>query len=90
MKNVFTVREYEGLQKLRESLKDAKKLVVIGASFIGLESAASIKGELKDKLDVVVCESAKTPYERVLGTVKQTTLYFDGKKLFNLSFCTYF
>lgn len=33
-------------------------MVVIGASFIGLEAAASLKDALKDKLDVVVCDSS--------------------------------
>jgi hypothetical protein len=41
--------------------------VVIGASFIGLETAASLKSVLKDKLDVVVCDNTLVPYERVLG-----------------------
>jgi len=40
---------------------------VIGASFIGMETAASLKGSLKDKIDITVCDLAKIPYERVLG-----------------------
>lgn len=41
---------------------------MIGASFIGLETAASVKDFLKDKIDVTVVDSSKVPYERVLGT----------------------
>lgn len=64
---MFTLREYPDLEKLREKAKDSSKLVVIGASFIGLEAAASLKDALKDKLDVVVCDATEVPYERVLG-----------------------
>jgi NADPH-dependent 2,4-dienoyl-CoA reductase/sulfur reductase-like enzyme len=67
LKNVFTLREYTDLEKLREKAKDSSKLVVIGASFIGLEAAASLKSVLKDKLDVVVCDNTLVPYERVMG-----------------------
>ena len=56
--NVFTLREYNDLEKLRDKAKESSKLVVIGASFIGLEAAASLKDTLKDKLDVVVCDAS--------------------------------
>jgi apoptosis-inducing factor 3 len=46
----------------------SKKLVVIGASFIGLETAASIKDFLKDKIDVTVVDVNSVPYANVLGT----------------------
>jgi len=66
LKNVFTVREFEDAEALREAAKNNKKVVIAGASFIGLESASSIKSVVKD-LDITVCDIAKTPYERVLG-----------------------
>lgn len=43
-------------------------MVVIGASFIGLETASSIKDFLKDKIEITVVDNNKVPYERVLGT----------------------
>ena len=58
LNNVFTLREYNDVEKLREKAKESSKLVVIGASFIGLEAAASLKDALKDKLEVVVCDSS--------------------------------
>jgi len=42
------------------------KLKKLGASFIGLESAATIKKELKDT-SVIVADAASVPFERVLG-----------------------
>ena len=58
LNNVFTLREYNDVEKLRKKAKESSKMVVIGASFIGLEAAASLKDALKDKLDVVVCDSS--------------------------------
>ncbi len=55
------------MEKLRNNAKDAKNIVIIGASFIGLETGASLKDFLKDKVDITVCDFSKVPYERVLG-----------------------
>lgn len=64
---MFTLRDFKDIANLKASVENSKKLVVIGASFIGLETAASIKDFLKDKIDVTVVDSASVPYERVLG-----------------------
>lgn len=56
--NVFTLRDFKDIANLKASVEKSKKLVVIGASFIGLETAASIKDFLKDKIDVTVVDSA--------------------------------
>jgi hypothetical protein len=45
----------------------SKNIVVIGASFIGMETASAIKNELKDKVSITICDGASAPYERVLG-----------------------
>lgn len=66
-KNVHTLRDFSDVNALKNSCTNSKKLVVIGASFIGLETAASIKDFLKDKVDVTVVDVSKVPYERVLG-----------------------
>jgi len=66
-KNVYTLRNFSDIDSLKTSLQGAKKLVIIGASFIGLETASSVKDFLKDKIDVTVVDVTKVPYERVLG-----------------------
>ena len=66
-KNVHTLREFSDVNKLKESCLNSKKLVVIGASFIGIETAASIKDFLKDKIDVTVIDRNSVPYSKVLG-----------------------
>ena len=54
---------------MRETAKKSKKIVVIGASFIGLETASSLKTALKDQTDIVICDINSVPYEKILGTV---------------------
>lgn len=66
LKNVFTIREWSDITKLRDSLGSTKKIVIVGASFIGLESASSIKSANKD-LDITICDVSQAPIERVLG-----------------------
>ncbi|EAS02251.1 pyridine nucleotide-disulfide oxidoreductase (macronuclear) [Tetrahymena thermophila SB210] len=67
-KNVFTLREFSDLESLKNNFQSSKKVVVIGASFIGLETAASVKDFLKDKVDITVVDQSKVPYQRVLGS----------------------
>lgn len=67
LKNVFTLRTFKDAENIKNNAKAAKKIVVIGASFIGLETASSIKKELKDKVEIVVVDAAKAPFQRVLG-----------------------
>ena len=63
--NVFLLRELRDSDNIIEASKDAKKAVVIGASFIGMEVAASLaKGR---KLSVTVVAPEALPFERILG-----------------------
>jgi len=62
------------MEDLKTTLLDAKKLVIIGASFVGLETASSVKDFLKDKIEVTVIDTAKVPYERVLGEAVGTAV----------------
>lgn len=66
-KNVHTLRDYADLAGIKASCNASKNLVVIGASFIGLETAASIKDALKENINVTVVDTSAVPYERVLG-----------------------
>jgi NADPH-dependent 2,4-dienoyl-CoA reductase/sulfur reductase-like enzyme len=67
LKNVFTLRNVNDALRLKEPTKNAKNIVVIGASFIGLETAGTIKNELKDKVNITVVDSNKVAFEKSLG-----------------------
>ncbi len=62
--HVHYLRTLADSRSIIESAESAKKAVVIGASFIGLEVAASLRTR---GLDVDVVGLEKTPLERVLG-----------------------
>ncbi|CAD8149368.1 unnamed protein product [Paramecium pentaurelia] len=65
--NVHTLRQFNDLQSIRDKAKTAKNIVVVGASFIGMETASAIKKELKDQVNIIVVDSTTVPFERVLG-----------------------
>ena len=61
---VFTLRTQADADALLAAAKDAKQVVVIGASFIGMEAASSLIGEGRA---VTVIAQEKVPFARVLG-----------------------
>ncbi len=65
LSNVFLLRELDDATRIIEATQGAQKAVVIGASFIGMEVAASLaKGR---KLSVTVVAPEALPFERILG-----------------------
>lgn len=62
--NVFTLRQAEDAQQILQAAKGAKKAVIIGDGFIGMEVAASLR---QQGLDVTVVASHKIPFKNVLG-----------------------
>lgn len=61
---VYSLRRMSDSDQIRAGFADAKKLVVIGAGWIGLETAAAARAA---GLDVTVLEYAALPLQRVLG-----------------------
>lgn len=47
---------------LKESAKKAKNIVIVGASFIGLETASVLKKEFKDDVNITVVDSSDVPF----------------------------
>jgi NADPH-dependent 2,4-dienoyl-CoA reductase/sulfur reductase-like enzyme/nitrite reductase/ring-hydroxylating ferredoxin subunit len=63
-KNIFILRDIDDARKVMEGTRD-KHVVIVGSSFIGMETASII---VKNCKSVVVLGMEKVPFERVLGT----------------------
>ena len=64
---IFRLRTFDDMNQIREAAKDAKNILIVGGSFIGLETASALKGSLKEKANVTVVDIAKIPFEKSLG-----------------------
>lgn len=62
--NIFTLRSYADSKAIVKACEKASQAVIVGASFIGLESAASLR---KRGLQVAVVAPEAVPFERILG-----------------------
>ncbi len=70
---IFTLRTIADVQRLRPALDHARRVVVVGAGYIGLETAAVMRAEGRD---VVVIESEDRVLKRV--TAPDVSGFFDG------------
>lgn len=66
LKNVFSIRSAADQTRAKKFLEDAQDVVIIGGSFLGLESAKSVKTKWPDK-NVIVLEAAEKPLARAFG-----------------------
>jgi NADPH-dependent 2,4-dienoyl-CoA reductase/sulfur reductase-like enzyme/nitrite reductase/ring-hydroxylating ferredoxin subunit len=62
--HVHTLRSLGDCRAIIDAVKDARRVIVIGASFIGLEAAAALRAR---DLEVHVVAPEARPMERVLG-----------------------
>jgi len=61
--NIFVLRDAEDANKVLDAT-NGKHVVIVGSSFIGMETASCIVKQCKS---VTVLGMEKTPFERVLG-----------------------
>jgi NADPH-dependent 2,4-dienoyl-CoA reductase/sulfur reductase-like enzyme len=64
LNNIFTLRSLSDADHILSALEKAAKVVVVGASFIGMETAASLK---QKGLDVTVVAPEDIPFAHVFG-----------------------
>jgi NADPH-dependent 2,4-dienoyl-CoA reductase/sulfur reductase-like enzyme/nitrite reductase/ring-hydroxylating ferredoxin subunit len=63
-KNIFYLRSFDDSDKIIEACANVSKAVIIGASFIGMEVAHSLR---ERKLDVTVVAPEDIPFKNILG-----------------------
>lgn len=64
LKNVCVLRSFADADSMIETAKHSKRAVVVGASFIGMEAAYSLR---ERGLDVTVIAPSQEPFEATLG-----------------------
>jgi NADPH-dependent 2,4-dienoyl-CoA reductase/sulfur reductase-like enzyme/nitrite reductase/ring-hydroxylating ferredoxin subunit len=64
LKNIFVLRSFSDTDSIIKAAPQASHAVVIGASFIAMEAASSLR---KRKLPVTVVAPDKVPFEKTLG-----------------------
>lgn len=67
MKNVSAIRNAADYEKVTKSVASAQSVVIIGASFLGLEAATAIKRAYPDK-QVTIVDGIKDPMSNIFGT----------------------
>ncbi len=70
---VFSLRKIDDVRRLRPALDDARRIVIIGGGYIGLEVAAVMRQEGRD---AVVVEAENRVMKRVAG--ETISGFFDG------------
>jgi NADPH-dependent 2,4-dienoyl-CoA reductase/sulfur reductase-like enzyme/nitrite reductase/ring-hydroxylating ferredoxin subunit len=80
LKGVHTLRSAHDHATIKEEVNGAKKVIIVGASFIGYEVAAAIVSTQKDQTEVHVIDMTSTPLERILGPDVGKVLQRDAEE----------
>ncbi len=66
LEGIYTLRHLPDSDRIREAAENAERAVIVGASFIGMEGAASLRA-LDDAPDVTVVAPEAVPFEKTFG-----------------------
>jgi len=67
LNNVYTLRNLLDLKKIKQSSEKASKIVIVGASFNGMEMSSFLK-KLNPKAEIILIDSQSAPFEKAFGT----------------------
>ena len=67
LKNIFSIRDFTDVYAVREKVKSAKHVVIVGGGLIGTETASNLKLDLKDGVKVTLI-SRGAPLQAHFGT----------------------
>jgi len=67
LENIVTLRNPDNANTIKSGIKDGSRVVILGASFIGMETAASLVGRGLSNLSVTIVAPESVPFERALG-----------------------
>lgn len=67
LENISTLRNPDNANFIKSNVKDDSRIVIIGSSFIGMETAASLTGREEQNLSITIVSADSVPFQRVLG-----------------------
>jgi apoptosis-inducing factor 3 len=83
LKNIFTLRSFSDVDRILAATENASKAIVIGSSFIGMETASALT---QQGLKVTVISPDSLPFKKILGKeIGQIFLKVHEEN--NVSFC---
>jgi len=67
LENISTLRNPDDANLIKSMAKDGSHIVIIGASFIGMETAASLAGREVPDLSITIVAPESVPFQKTLG-----------------------
>jgi NAD(P)H-nitrite reductase large subunit len=67
LKGVFKLRSNTDMLAIKNAVSSGKKVVIVGGSFIGSETAASLKMKFKDEIRIDLVNSGEALFSKTLG-----------------------
>lgn len=67
LKGIHTIRNFEDVYQIREAVKNAKNVLIIGGGLIGAEAASNLKLDLKDQVNITLLSRSDAPLDTRFG-----------------------
>ena len=63
---VFTLRSFQEFENIKKKAEHSKNIIIVGASFIGMESASNLK-KAHPNANIIIIDQNEFPFEKILG-----------------------